>query len=110
MLILNELTEALGLKLPITLVVRTRRNKTCDAYYLPIHSDRTAKLIGHKIVIYTKDVTRDFNTLLAHELIHAWQEENRKAETHGKHFKKLAKQLESQFGFTEIYIKGIDEK
>jgi predicted SprT family Zn-dependent metalloprotease len=55
-------------------------------------------------------VTRDFNTLLAHELIHAWQEENRKAETHGKHFKKLAKQLESQFGFTEIYIKGIDEK
>ena len=110
MQILNELIETLGLKLPITLIVRTRSNKLCDAYYLPIHSDRTAKLKGHKVVIYTKDVQRSFDTLLAHELIHAWQEENKKYETHGKHFKKLAKQLESKFNLTEIYIEGVDEK
>lgn len=109
MILLNDLIQTLGLTKPVTLTIKTRKGKDCDAYYLPLYSDRTGKLIGHKITIYTKKTTRDFETLLAHELIHAWQEEQKKQEIHGKHFRKIAEQLELEFGLTEIFIKGIDK-
>lgn len=110
MKLLHDLIRALDIKLPVNLMINTRTNKTCDGFYLPDHSDRTGKLKGHRITIYVGNPSRDFETLLAHELIHAWQEENNKYETHGKHFKRIAKKLESEFNLTNIYLKGIDEK
>jgi hypothetical protein len=105
---LQQFIEYLDLKKPVVLRVNTRSNKTMDACYSPSYSDRTAKLIEHRITVYTKNTTRDFDTLVAHELIHAWQEENSKAEIHGKYFKALAKDMGEYFGLQEIYIKGID--
>ena len=109
MQLLNTLKDRLGLKLPITVTIKTRRNRDCDALYLPHYSDRTGKLIGHKVTIYTVGVSRSFETLLAHELIHAWQEEARLAEFHGPKFAEWAEILEREFGLQEIYLQEIDE-
>lgn len=106
--LLNTLIEYLEITKPVTLTIKTRKNKDADAFYLPHYSDRTAKLIGHRITIYTVDTSRDFDTLLAHELIHAKQEEMRVAEIHGPVFTTLAADLEHHFGFEEIYIHDVD--
>lgn len=109
MKLLNELIKHLELTKPVTITIKTRKGKDCDAFYLPHYSDRTAKLIGHKIVVYTVDTSRDFDTLLAHELIHAKQEEMRVAEIHGPIFTTLAADLETNFGLQEIFIHDVDE-
>jgi len=108
MKLLHALIAHMGIKKPVTVTIKTRKGKDADAFYLPHYSDRTAKLIGHKITIYTEDTSRDFDTLLAHELIHAKQEELRVAEIHGKIFKQWASDLETNFGLSEIFIYDID--
>lgn len=106
---LNDYIKFLGLVKPVTVRVKTgRTKKDYDALYQARYSDKTGKLLGHCITIYTQDSSRDFDTLLAHELIHAWQEEHSKNEIHGKHFKKYAKKMTEHFGLQEIYIEGVD--
>lgn len=107
---LYEYIKYLGLKKPVNLRIITRKNRWADAEYEPEYSDKTGKLKEHNITIYFKDNTRDFETLIAHELIHAWQEENKKAETHGKFFIKYARKMEKDFNLKEIYIDGVDEE
>jgi len=107
---LYEYIKYLGLKKPVNLKIVTRKNRWADAEYEPEYSDKTGKLKEHKITIYFKENSRDFETLLAHELIHAWQEENKKSETHGKFFIKYAKKMEKDFNLKEIYIDGVDEE
>ena len=109
MKLLHELIAHLGLTKPVTVTIKTRRGKDCDALYLPHYSDRTAKLIGHKITIYTVDTSRDFDTLLAHELIHAKQEEMWITEIHGPVFAHWATDLEKRFGLREVYLDDIDK-
>jgi hypothetical protein len=104
---MKEFIDYLGLKKPITLRIIPRKNSDCEAEYMPEYSER-GKLCEHIITLYTKNPTRDFNTLIAHELIHAWQEENKKTETHGPAFIKYAKKIEKQFGLQDVYITGID--
>lgn len=99
----------LDLKKPVDLTIKTRKGKDCDAYYLPNYSDRNGRLKGHKIVVYLTDSGRTLETLVAHELIHAWQEENNKQEFHGKHFQRLAESMGSAFGLEKIYWEGVDE-
>lgn len=110
MKLFNDLVTALWLEKPVTLIIRNKAGKDCDAFYLPKYSDRTGKLIGHKITIYTKKTSRSFETLLAHELIHAWQEENNKLETHGEHFAELARAIEAEFNLQEVYLPDVDEE
>ena len=106
---LHTFIKFLGLTKPVIVRVNTRKNKHFDGLYMPRYSDRTAKLLEHKITIHVGDNVREFNALLAHELIHAWQEENGKTEIHGKHFKRLAKAMGEHFGIEEIYLKGTDK-
>jgi hypothetical protein len=106
---LNDYIKFLGLKKPVVVRIKTRKNKKdYDALYESHYSDRTEKLLEHRITIYTQESGRSFEVLLAHELIHAWQEENSKAEIHGRYFKKWAKKMNEHFGLQEIYIKGVD--
>ena len=107
---LYEYIKFLGLKKPVNLKIITRKNRWADAEYEPEYSEKTGKLKEHKITIFFKDNCRDFETLLAHELIHAWQEENKKSETHGEFFIKYAKKMEKEFNLKEIYIDGVDEE
>jgi hypothetical protein len=106
---LHEYIKFLGLKKPVVVRVNTRKNKHYDGLYMSRYSDKTGKLLEHRITIHVGDNARPFDTLLAHELIHAWQEENGKAEFHGKHFRRLAKAMGEHFGLEQIYIKGTDQ-
>jgi hypothetical protein len=108
MKILQALIDHMGITLPVTVTIKTRKGKDCDAFYLGHYSDRTGKLIGHKITIYTIGATRPFETLLAHELIHAKQEEHKIEEWHGEMFKAWASDIETNFGLQEIFIHDID--
>lgn len=109
MLYLQKYINFLGLKKPVDVTIKTRWGRDCDAYYLPTYSDRNGKLTGHKIVIWLGGANRTFDTLLAHELIHAWQEENKKLEIHGKHFQRMAKAMQKAFALEKIYWPGVDE-
>ena len=107
---LYDYIKFLGLKKPVNLRIVTKKNRWADAEYEGDYSDKTGKLIGHNITIYFRDNSRDFETLVAHELIHAWQEENKKHETHGKYFRKYAKKMETAFNLHEIYLPDVDEE
>lgn len=107
---LYEYIKFLGLKKPVNLRIVTRKNRFADAEYEPEYSDKTGKLKEHCITVYYKNNTRDLDTLIAHELIHAWQEENKAQETHGPAFIKYAKKMEQHFNLREVYIEGIDEE
>ena len=104
---LYKYIKFLGLKKPVNLRIVTRLNRFADAEYEPIYSD-SGKLEEHEITVYFKNNARDFETLVAHELIHAWQEEHKKSETHGKFFIKYARKMEKEFNLNEIYIEKVD--
>ncbi len=107
---LYEYIKFLGLKKPVNLRIITKKNRWADAEYEPEYHDRNGKLREHNITVYFRDNTRDFETLIAHELIHAWQEENKAYETHGPKFIKYARKMEKHFGLREIYLPEIDEE
>ena len=106
---MKQFIDYLGLKKPVTIRVLPKSNKWADADYEAEYSEK-GKLLEHIITVYTKGLQRDFNTLIAHELIHAWQAENNKDEIHGPYFVKLAKKMETKFGLREVYLPGIDEE
>lgn len=107
-MMLHDLIDYLGLELPVFVEYRTKRAKSWDAYYIPRF--KKGKLSGHIIKINTIDTGRDLDTVLAHELIHAWQEENSKKDIHGKSFIRMAEKVSKTFNLPEIYLKGVDEK
>jgi hypothetical protein len=104
-----EYIEYLELKRPINITLKTRRKKKAEAEYWPSFSDKKG-LLTHNIVIYNIcDNTRELNALIIHELIHAWQEEQKLTEIHGKHFKRMARKASRRFNIPNIYIKESDK-
>lgn len=106
---LFEYIKFLEIKKNINLKIITKKNRYAEAEYTPQYS-ASGRLLGHDIVVYLKDNTREFETLLAHELIHAWQEENKCWENHGEFFRLKAFEMEAHFGLRQIYLPDIDEE
>ena len=106
---MKQFIDYLELKKPVTLRLIPKCGRDFDAEYEPEYNER-GKLCEHIITVYTKNSDRDFNTLIAHELIHAWQEENKKHETHGPAFIKYARKMEKDFGLREVYLPDVDEE
>lgn len=106
---MREYIQYLKLKKPVQLTVVNRQHKSADAEYETDYRDN-GQINCHLITIWNNPHSRDFNTLVAHELIHAWQAENNKDEIHGPYFVKLAKKMETKFGLREVYLPGIDEE
>ena len=104
---LNDYIKYLGLTKPVVVRINSRTHKAWDGYYMPRYNSK-GKLSEHRITVYLQDYSRDFDTVLAHELIHAWQEENGKTEYHGWHFKRIARKMEKTFSLAGVYIKGTD--
>jgi hypothetical protein len=105
--------EFLGLKSPVELTLKTKSNKHSDAVYLPKFSNK-GNLKAHKIVVFlgNQDVNskRTLNELIAHELIHAWQQENNIAEFHGLNFVLQAIAMDEKFDLPNIYIAELDDE
>lgn len=106
----QTIARALNLAVNVTFRISRRRYDAC-AEYLPEYSD-TGKLIEHQITLYAREIAvdqRSLDVLIAHELIHAWQEENRIVENHGPHFAKMARKIGRTFRLRQIYCREIDE-
>ena len=106
---MKQFIDYLELKKPVTIRILPKSNKWADAEYEAEYSEK-GKLLEHIITVYTKNAQRDFETLIAHELIHAWQEEKKLTETHGPAFIKYARKMETDFGLREIYNPEVDEE
>jgi len=104
---ITELISDLKLKHPVTITLSTKQNKHNDGYYLPKYNDND-KLCGHRIRIYLNDNSRDLQATIAHELIHAWQEENSDNAVHGRRFARRARRIEQEYGLLDVYIPRVD--
>ena len=104
---IRSLIASLKIKLPVTFTISTRETKN-DGYYLPMYDDE-CELVGHKIRIYlNEDTSRSVEAIIAHELIHAWQEENSDTGVHGRKFAYRARKLEKEYSLSNIYIPRVD--
>jgi hypothetical protein len=105
--------EFLGLKSPVELTFKTKSNKTMDAVYYPKFSNR-GNLKAHKITVFlgNQDVNspRTLDELVAHELIHAWQQENNLVEFHGINFVVQAIAMDDKFDLPNIYLAELDDE
>lgn len=107
--ILGDVIKYLGLKKRIEIKIHSRSRDTVSAKYWGLYGDRSGKLVAHRIHVYGfVHADRSLETILAHELIHAWQEEHGLKEIHGPEFRRLAIELGHEFGIRRIYIEGQD--
>ena len=81
--------KTLKIKKPVRVIFQFGTVSENDAEYQPRYTD-SGKIKFHKITIF-ENTDRDIETLIAHELIHAKQEENNIADIHGKYFQRKAK-------------------
>lgn len=105
---IREIAKFLGLKYPVKVILSPKKNKEADAYYWPM--ERKEKLSHHLIKLYigNKQWVRDIETLIAHELCHAKDQEKDNKGIHGKSFKRYAKKVSKEFDLPNIYLKDVD--
>lgn len=107
---LDDFVEVLKLKKPVDLQFRFCQSSDYDAEYWP-KMRGNGKIKRHIIRFYVcadQSFERPFNTLLAHELIHAWQAENDVTDIHGQLFQEWACKLEKDFNLDRIYDCELD--
>lgn len=100
--------DILGISRPYSVKIISKTKKDTEAEYIARYSEKHKRLT-HDIRVYLGENTRPLESLIAHEFIHAWQEEKGLTEIHGKYFRKIARELEEAFNLPDIYIKGIDK-
>lgn len=101
--------EYLGLEKPYTIKLNSKGKKSASAEYRASYN-RGGELVSHQITIYlgNQDTdSRDIETLIAHELIHAYQEEHNITEIHGDDFIDVAGLLSMYLETAGIYVGNI---
>lgn len=103
-----EIIDELAICKPVEIKLSTKSSKIAGLYE-PVYSDR-GRLLKHEITLWLNpDNNRSLRVLIAHELIHAWQEEKKKQDTHGESFQECAEYLEDVFGLRGIYDPDCDD-
>lgn len=108
----NLIAKTIGflrLQKPYKIVIKPKLKKGTRAEYYGMY--RKGILDSHllRVSVYGLDQdVRDFNTLIVHELIHAWQEENGIISVHGPEFQDKAAFLGYMLNMENIYIKDVD--
>jgi hypothetical protein len=108
--LLTEVVGFLQLQKPYKITLKPRVYKGNTAVYWGVY--RKGVLVSHNIQISVVKLSSDIRgleTIIAHELIHAWQEENGITEIHCKQFIKKSRQIEKLFGIPNIYLKEYDK-
>ena len=101
--------EYLGLEKPYIIKLNSKGKKSASAEYRASYN-RGGDLVSHQITIYLGNQpqdTRDIETLVAHELIHAFQEEHNIIEVHGDDFIDVAGLLSMYLKTAGIYVGNI---
>lgn len=106
---MEDIIHNLELIKPVKIKFSKKSHKAWDAEYSP-KFNKWGELVCHHIKIYNnRDRGRSIATLIAHELIHAWQEEREIGDIHGKPFQKMARKLNSLYPELEpIYNPEMD--
>lgn len=108
----NLIAKTIGflrLQKPYKIVIKPKLKEGNRAEYYGMY--RKGELVSHLIRVSVSGLDedmRDFNTLIVHEFIHAWQEENGLTEIHGPQFQDMAAYLGFMLNMENIYLKGID--
>ena len=105
----------ISLEKPYTIKLNSKGKRSASAEYRASYN-RGGELVSHQITIYLGNQpqdTRDIETLVAHELIHAWQEEKGITEIHGQDFIDVAELVSRHLEYagiavSNIYIEGTD--
>lgn len=105
--IINICINMLSITRPYKIELLSSSNVESDALYWPVYSDKKGKLT-HNIRVYLGNKHRTLEALIAHEFIHAWQEEQKLIEIHGPKFIAMARELEEHIGISGIYNKETD--
>jgi predicted SprT family Zn-dependent metalloprotease len=106
--IIFDIVDYLGLQKPYKIELKSRGNKSATAKYWALYSDKGAGgLHSHWIRVYLRNIgipgERDLNTIIAHELIHAWQEEKGYTDIHGTSFQMKAAEIAAEFKMPGVY-------
>ena len=106
--LIEDLVRYLDLEIPYRIIIKPSLKSGCCGEYVEMR--RKGKLIQHRISLAADSfIERSFESLIAHELIHAWQVEwTKETEHHGKEFKRMARNIEQEFGIPSIFIQGTD--
>ena len=108
--LIADCKSILGVRKPLRVIVRETRNDNCALYW------NEGK--RHTIELFLDTIRgddRNFETILAHEIVHAWQTENKpRSKDHGRIFQNKAWELECAlktlgYNVSKLYIKGIDK-
>lgn len=105
---LTNLIQYLKLSRIVHIHFSEKENDNMHAWYEPLYSDN-GRLVGHNIKVYLGNPRqRPIESIVAHELIHAWQEENKVTDIHGKRFAMVAKRVAKKFALRKVYMPRID--
>jgi hypothetical protein len=113
--LVNDCVEYLDLKWPWEIKIKHSKGKGNLAEYTCWYYKSGKR--KHIITVWFEAVnqdTRNLESIIAHEFIHAWQEERGYIEIHGPEFQRMATKLESFLfmrNFHEvdrIYIREVD--
>ena len=107
--LIDYCVEWLALEKPYTIKLNSKGKKSASAEYRASYN-RGGELVSHQITIYlgNQDTdSRDIETLIAHELIHAFQEEHNIIEIHGDDFIDVAGLLSMYLETAGIYVGNI---
>jgi saccharopine dehydrogenase-like NADP-dependent oxidoreductase len=107
---IHEFVEYLDLEFPYTIKLKSKGCRDTARYWNMVNDEHGLEY--HLIHVYLgnlgKPGERDLETLIAHELIHAWQTEQNMDEIHGKGFIKMAGKMSKKFDLPRIYIPEVD--
>ena len=106
---MDTITQILKLEKPVKVKFSKRNHNAWDASYTPRFT-KWGDVKCHVIKIYNNpDRSRTIDELIAHELIHAWQEENAVEDIHGKPFQKMARKIKKAMPhLINIYDANLD--
>ena len=106
---MDAIKQILRLEKPVKIKFLKKDHPYWDACYIP-RFDKWGDVKSHYIKIYNNPQReRTVDELIAHELIHAWQEEQELADIHGKPFQKMARRITREFpNLKNIYDKKVD--
>ena len=106
--------ELIKVEKPVKFKIRKRYNKkgtVADHVAFMVNGNVVEHVITINMGNVVKDASegeRDVDTLIVHELIHAWQAEKGYKDNHGKSFQRKVKKVAGILGMPRLYLSMSD--
>lgn len=105
--VILECVKILKISRPFKIELLSRESTKFDALYWAHYSEKRQNLT-HRIRIYLGNCGRSLEACIAHEFIHAWQEEQGLTEYHGPEFIRMAQKLQYKLSLSGVYCPDTD--